>query len=145
MRVNKTITIDATAGRVWQIVTDLAAYPQWNPYLREALGTIAAGTRLRLLVNAPGGVFALAPRITKVNWGRAFSWLDRTGLPGLLDSHHEVSIEEVSDRQVRLVQESRVEGMLVPLLRRRLQASLDGGLGQMNRAVKRRAEDLEAA
>src|SRR4051795_7694768 len=45
------VDIDATAERVWEVLTDLRAYAEWNPFITEAEGTIAAGERLS--VSAP--------------------------------------------------------------------------------------------
>ena len=34
------IEIEATDEQVWQILTNFADFPQWNPFLRQASGEI---------------------------------------------------------------------------------------------------------
>ena len=29
------VDIDANRGLVWEVLTDFARYPDWNPYVRE--------------------------------------------------------------------------------------------------------------
>ncbi|MBI4544746.1 MAG: SRPBCC family protein [Gemmatimonadetes bacterium] len=37
------IDIEASAERVWQVLTDFAAYPEWNPFMRSISGTLEQG------------------------------------------------------------------------------------------------------
>ncbi len=53
--VSAATRIDAPPARVWAGLTDLAAYPQWNPLFPEASGQIAVGSRF-----PPGGYPAWA-------------------------------------------------------------------------------------
>jgi uncharacterized protein YndB with AHSA1/START domain len=39
------VDIDATPERVWQVLTDLPAYAEWNPFITRAEGTFAEGSR----------------------------------------------------------------------------------------------------
>ncbi|MFQ5793715.1 MAG: SRPBCC family protein [Candidatus Bipolaricaulia bacterium] len=39
------VEIDASAERVWQLLTDFAAFPEWNPFIRRASGKVKTGTR----------------------------------------------------------------------------------------------------
>jgi hypothetical protein len=40
---------------VWQVLTDLAAYGEWNPFIRAASGDLALGGRLQVTISPPGG------------------------------------------------------------------------------------------
>ena len=49
------IEIGATAERVWDILTDFAAYPAWNPFIPRLDGSVAVGARLDARLQPPGG------------------------------------------------------------------------------------------
>jgi uncharacterized protein YndB with AHSA1/START domain len=44
------VDIDATPERVWQVLTDLPAYAEWNPFITEAGGAFVVGERLSVRV-----------------------------------------------------------------------------------------------
>jgi uncharacterized protein YndB with AHSA1/START domain len=47
------IDINASAERVWQLLTDFASYPQWNPFIRRISGEPATGERLKVRLEPP--------------------------------------------------------------------------------------------
>ena len=49
------IEIDASAKRVWELLTDFASYLEWNPYIRSISGLPAPGERLQARLAPPGG------------------------------------------------------------------------------------------
>jgi uncharacterized protein YndB with AHSA1/START domain len=52
------ITIQATPERIWQILTDAAAYPEWNTTVSSVDGRIAPGETVTVHVKAsPGRAF----------------------------------------------------------------------------------------
>ena len=62
--VSATIQMDARQKRVWAALTDLAAYPRWNPLFPEASGQIAIGSRLTLKTVRPNGrTMTIKPKI----------------------------------------------------------------------------------
>ena len=49
------IVIEATAERVWDVLVDFAAYPQWNPFLLNVRGAAEEGRRIRFWFELPRG------------------------------------------------------------------------------------------
>ncbi|WP_405512784.1 SRPBCC family protein [Streptomyces canus] len=37
------VDIDAKPRIVWEVLTDFARYPDWNPYVREVTGEVRVG------------------------------------------------------------------------------------------------------
>jgi hypothetical protein len=135
------IEIAAPAERVWRILTDFSAYPQWNPFMRLAQGTPEPPNRLEIVIqpgSGPGMVFR--PTVLQASPPRTLRWLGRLWLPGIFDGEHIFEIEPQGPGRVRFVQREIFKGFLVPFAGRRLQDTLRG-FEEMNRALKARAEE----
>ena len=46
------VDIDATPERVWQVLSDLPAYAEWNPFITEAEGAFVVGERVSVAAAA---------------------------------------------------------------------------------------------
>jgi hypothetical protein len=135
------IDVHATPERVWQVLTDFAAYPQWNPFITRADGEARRGRRLTLRMQPAGGRgMTFRPTVLEAAQGRQLRWLGRLLVPGLFDGEHRFTIRPLGDGQVRLVQQEDFRGLLVPLLARSLDRRTLPAFEQMNQALKRRAE-----
>ena len=135
------IDIDATPQRVWQVLSDLAAYREWNPFIVEAAGQAETGDRLTLRMQPVGGkARTLRPTVIEVREGELLRWLGRPGVPGILDAEHSFVIEGRDGSDTRLVQEERFRGVLVPFVARSLDRGTLPAFIRMNEALKRRAE-----
>jgi hypothetical protein len=136
------IEIDSPAERVWEVLTDFAAYPQWNPFIRRAEGELREGARLEIRIEPPGGRgMTFRPVLLEVRRPTELRWLGRLGLRGLFDGEHVFSLEPLDRGGVRLVHRERFTGLLVPLLWRPLERSTREGFESMNGALRSRAED----
>ena len=135
------INIDAPAGRVWQVLTDFDAYPQWNPFMTKASGTPVQGERLTIRMQPEGGrAMTFRPRVREAVPQRRLRWLGRFLLPGIFDGEHSFTIEPLDNGGVRFIQQENFRGVLVPLMARSLQRHTLPAFERMNQAVKRRAE-----
>jgi hypothetical protein len=135
------IDIQASPDRVWEVLTDFAAYPDWNPFITQARGTARVGERLTNRMQPVGGRgVTFRPTVLQADPGRRLRWLGRLVAPGIFDGEHTFTIERLGDGGVRLVQEERFRGLLVPLMARSLDRRTLPGFELMNRALKRRAE-----
>ena len=142
------IDIDATPERVWQVLTDLPAYAEWNPFVTRAEGAVVVGERLSVSV-PPVNVLVpstLRPTVleaTPCRRLRLWSRLDRLGIPGLFSVEDTMTITD-RDGGVRLWQQDRFGGLLAPLLIRSLNRHRLSAFTAMNAALKDRAEDRTA-
>lgn len=48
------IDIGAPAERVWEVLTDFEALPEWNPFLIRASGRLVEGERIEVVLQPPG-------------------------------------------------------------------------------------------
>ncbi len=48
-----TSEINASADRVWEILTDFDRYPEWNPQVPSASGVIEPGAKIDLRLKFP--------------------------------------------------------------------------------------------
>ena len=70
------IEIDAPAKRVWELLTDFASYPQWNPFIRYISGHPAPGERLQARPEPPGGrAMTFKPKVLTAEPNRELRWL----------------------------------------------------------------------
>lgn len=135
------IEIDASAERVWSVLTDFASYPQWNPFVRSVVGVPQKGTGLRIVIQPTGGrAMRFSPTVLVADTGRELRWLGRLLMPGLFDGEHAFVIESLGEHQVRFHQNERFSGILVGLFRASLDRDTRRGFEEMNHALKARAE-----
>ncbi len=134
------IAIDAPAERVWQVVSDFARYPEWNPFIVRAAGVPRVGERLDVTIVAPGVKPAtFRPRVLDVEPGRLIRWKGEFKLPGLFDGRHALIVDPLDDERSRFTTHEDVSGILLPFLGSVMAASQQG-FELMARAVKERAE-----
>jgi hypothetical protein len=134
------IHIAAPPEAVWAVLSDLSSYPSWNPFIREASGTLAAGERLDVEIQpVHGRAMRFRPTVLAAEANRELRWRGRLVVPGLFDGEHRFAVEPTAGGS-RLVQEERFTGVLVPFLARGLRRGTLPGFERMNEAVKERVE-----
>jgi hypothetical protein len=127
---------------VWQVLTDFASFPQWNPFIRRATGEVRVGARLDVYIQPSGASGSgFKPTVLKVEPNRELRWLGQLLMPGLFDGEHVFLIEPLEEKRVRFVQREVFNGMLVPLLARSLDTNTRRGFDEMNQALKMRVEN----
>src|SRR5918993_1760116 len=135
------IEINASVERVWQLLTDFASYPQWNPFIRRISGEPSTGERLEVRLEAPDSRgITLRPKVLDAEPNHQLRWLGHLFVAGLFDGEHSFVIQPLGESRVRFVQREAFSGLLVPLFARSLDNSTLRGFEEMNRALKERAE-----
>ncbi|MDD3246469.1 MAG: SRPBCC domain-containing protein [Methanosarcina sp.] len=142
--ISTEIEIFASVDRIWQILMDFAAYPNWNPYIKEISGEAKVGSKIKVHMKPEWekkGVI-IHPRIIRLEPGKELTWKGSFFFPGLLDGEHSLILEEISGRKVRFIQKEIFNGIAIPIIS--TSWSIEKGtvrsFGDMNNALKKRAE-----
>ena len=139
--IRSEIDIHAPVVRVWELLADLASYPDWNPFIRRAEGTLAQGERLRLELQIPDGMrMKIHPRLITVVEQAEIRWIGHLMVPGLFDGDHRFVLTPLAPARTRLVQQETFRGALVPVFGGWIGAGARRGFEAMNRAAKARLE-----
>lgn len=137
------IEIQASAGKIWEILADFESYPNWNPFIRTIRGEISEGSQLAVTIQPEGGKsMNFRPTVLKLQANQEFRWLGRLLVPGLFDGEHYFRIEELSENSVRFIQGEQFRGILVPLLWGSMESGTKAGFEAMNAALKQQAETV---
>ncbi len=138
------INIDASAERVWEVLTDFEALPEWNPFLKRASGRLEEGQRIEIVLQPPGRkATTFRPTLLRVDPDRELRWLGHVGIPGVFDGEHVFLIESRTPSRVHFIQRESFRGLLRPFLGNLLRDS-ERGFAAMNAALKSRAEGEES-
>jgi hypothetical protein len=86
------IEVHGSAERVWEVLTDFAAYRDWNPFIVEASGEAVPGHRLELHMRLDGRRMTFRSEVLDADPGRRLRWLGRLLVPGLFDGAHSFTI-----------------------------------------------------
>jgi hypothetical protein len=139
-----TVDIDAPKQLVWDVLTDFAAYQEWNPYMKIE-GTAQVGTKLTVHMGASGPRgMAFKPTVLAATPDDGLRWLGKLGFGGIVDGEHFFILDGVADGTTHVTHGERYSGALVALSKplfskERSQA----GYERFNRVLKQRAESLQ--
>lgn len=135
------INIDATPEVVWDVLTDLDRYAEWNPFIVESSGRVEVGERLtNRLRMANGKVMTFRPEVTEAETGVVFEWLGRLFVPGLFDGRHRFELAPTPSGGTTVMHSERFRGLLVRVMRSSLERDTRTNFEAMNEALRDRAQ-----
>lgn len=142
--------IAAQPEQIWAALTDFAAYPRWNPFIRYVRGVAEEGRSLEVVVRGRGSVrTAFRARVLVADRPHELRWRGHLCVPGALTSEHRFLIEPLPDGGSRFQQNGRFSGLLTPIFRSTIDREIQRGLREMNAALKglveRGSENLRVA
>lgn len=141
--IEQEILIDAPAARVWAVVSDLASYPEWNPFVVSCRSTVVPGDPIAMRVR----IFAhfAQPQREQILEHEPGRWLCY-GLPpsrlGALSSRRSHEVLPADAARTRYVSHFELSGWLAPLVKWLLGSRLRAGFAAMSAALAARAEAL---
>jgi hypothetical protein len=138
--ISHSIDVDAPVAEVWKALTDLAAYPDWNPFIREAAGEVAVGQRLTLkMFPAEGKPMTFRPRVLAADPGSELRWIGNFIVRGVFDGEHRFTLTATAAGGTEVVQSEKFTGVLVPFLGKTISAT-QKNFAALNEALKARVE-----
>jgi hypothetical protein len=144
--LNNELEINASAERVWQLLTDFASFPQWNPFIQQVSGELKRGAQLVVHIQPSGAqATTIRPMVLKAEPNRELRWLKQWLVPGLLDAEHSFTIEQLDANRVRFTQREIFTGLFSSLPANRRNTNTRRGFREMGKALKLRAEQAQSA
>jgi hypothetical protein len=142
MEIGAGITIAAPAQRVWKVLNDFGAYPEWNPFMTRMVGEVKPGARFRATVRSPKSkVMNFDAQLVRIIEGQELLF-HSTYVKGLLYGDHFFIVEPIDNDRTRFFQSVAFSGMLRPLAGGRMRDAQEG-LDRMNEAIKHRCETVK--
>jgi hypothetical protein len=144
--IRLTCDIAAPAATVWNVIVDLPAYADWNPFVVGCDSTLVAGSPIVMRVR-------LFPSFTQTQRETVFEHVPLERLCYGLDGNtlravasrrcHE--LHALGPDRTRYVSDFQLSGWLSGVVRLLLGARLEHGFGAMTDAIRRRSEEIAAA
>lgn len=143
LQIRTETVIRARRETIWNILTDLGSYGEWNPFIVESNGTISRGNTIRNTMKNGSGTITFSPTIIHVDSGVSFTWLGSLWIKSIFDGEHYFEIEELPDGACNLIHGERFSGLLSRLIFRAIGNQTRENFVAMNTALKQRAEAME--
>jgi hypothetical protein len=135
-QISTSIQINASAEDVWSVFKDFEKYPKWNPLIRSITGELKIGARLVAVLDN----MTFKPVIKVLKPNAELTWLGHLLMPGIFDGRHSYILEENQDGTTRFIHRERFTGLLIPLMRKKLDTEVKSKFEAMNIALKERVE-----
>lgn len=141
--IETSIVIDAPIQKVWEVLMDFDAYPNWNSFIHPS-GKAEVGSRLENKIFLEGmkpQVFK--PKVLEVKATQKFRWEGNLFIRGLFDGEHYFHLEKLNKNQTKLIHGENFRGILVRLILRMIEEKTVDGFKRMNTELKQHCEATE--
>lgn len=142
MREIKTeIIINASPKKVWKVLTDNNSYGDWNPFIISMEGTLAKGNTIKNTMLSKGKEQSFKPVILDFQENKKFRWVGKLPL-GMFTGEHYFILEQTEPVQTKLLHGEHFSGWLRGIIMKQIGEDTRLNFVAMNKALKKRAEQL---
>ena len=140
-KIEHRIGIQTPPEVIWEIVSDLSRWHEWNPLHPKAEGVLRIGSVLTLELALPGETTQII-QPTILDWvpNEQIHW-KLVSKRGFLKSIHYIEIEQLSPASCIFSNGEIFDGLLAAGAVKRMRGKLRAGFTAMGEAVKARAEE----
>jgi hypothetical protein len=136
------IEINASAEKVWQILSNFEKFPAWNPFVINVLGTPKVGEILQIEVQLPESrLLKFTPKVLIAEPNKELRWVGTSPL-GSFRGEHFYKIESLTENKIRFIHGEHFSGWAVGLIWTLMGKSIEKGYRLMNEALKEKAEKI---
>jgi len=142
--IEHVLEVDAPPTVVWEVLTDLPRYPEWNPFVVECRSTLEPGAPIDLLVKLRAKPQRQREWMIENVAGKGFAYRMKPFPLGALSSRRSHELVDLGGGRTRYRSHMQLAGWLMPLVRALLGTNLARGFTDMSAAVRSRSEQLTA-
>ena len=139
--IEKTLEINAPAAIVWEVITDLGKYREWNPFLLECRTSFKPGDPIDLTVKLMARPQAQREWVVEYVEGQRFAYRMKP-VPGTLSSFRSHEVEALGPDRCRYRSYFHLAGWMRHLVVALLGGRLQAGFAGMTAGIQHRAEAL---
>lgn len=146
MEIEKVIEIEASAEKIYDILTDFKYYGEWNPLVRKVSGRPIVGQKLNIVITMDGeSTQKMETEVVVNDRNRHLRWVGIFFFTWLFRGEHFFMIEPQNSSHTCIFRHGeKLTGILVPLLRWFYGEKLPRAYANMNSAIKMRAEGSDS-
>lgn len=140
--IEKVVEIAAPADVVWEVITDVARYPEWNPFQVEMQTSFKPGDAIDMQVKLLAKPQAQREWVTEFVPGKRFAYRMKPVPLNTLSSQRSHDVEALGPNRTRYRSYFHLKGWLHPVVVGLLGGKLQAGFAGMTAALHQRAEEL---
>ena len=110
--IQHVLKIEGTAEETWNVLSDVARYADWNPYVLALEGSLEPGSTLRVTIaqaNWPKPI-VVEPTVIRAEPNRVLHWRGQVGQGDFLETDHVFEIHALESGRVRFDQYEEFRG-----------------------------------
>lgn len=134
------IEIQATPDKVWQVLTSLDKYPEWNPFIHHAIGKAKVGEKVDITFKSGSKDMTLHCTVIRAEPNQELCWKYHVILPSLWSGEHSFTIESLGNNKVRFIDREIFNGLLIFTQAKDIDTNTKLDFEAMDKALKARAE-----
>jgi hypothetical protein len=138
------IDIDAAPARVWEVLSDIARYDEWNPLVTEVKGELRAGAKIKARFHFEDKTFPFDAELLRVEPEKALTWIGPSFKPArfLFSGEHFFEIKPVDGGRSRLFHGEKLRGVFFDMesVWAKAEPRIEPVYSRFNDALKARAE-----
>lgn len=142
--IEKILEINAPADVVWDVITDVQRYPEWNPFTVKVETSFKPGEPIDMQVKLMAKPQFQREWVTEFVPGKRFAYQMKPVPLNTLSSQRSHDVEAIGPGRTRYRSYFELKGWLHPVVVGLLGGKLEAGFAGMSEGIRKRAEELAA-